>query len=124
MKYPDYAAWVEVQFVVVRRWYRKLMRKSCSDLVWVEFDSGLLPSATFRNSSRLNSDGQGANSFHGPGFPGLKKRSHTHGSRSWIKIDQSGNSKILELDKATVMRQCSLKLMRVSCVFIVVVESR
>ncbi|KAJ6350669.1 hypothetical protein OIU78_006747 [Salix suchowensis] len=30
------------------------------------------------------------------------------GNRSWIKIDQDGNSKILELDKATIMRHCSL----------------
>ncbi|KAM7269250.1 hypothetical protein ACFE04_024747 [Oxalis oulophora] len=37
---------------------------------------------------------------------GLKKRGH--GSRSWIKIDQDGNSKILELDKATIMKHCSL----------------
>lgn len=42
------------------------------------------------------------------GLPSLKKRGHGTGSRSWIKIDQNGNSKILELDKATVMRHCSL----------------
>lgn len=42
------------------------------------------------------------------GLPGLKKRGHGTGSRSWIKIDRIGNSKILELDKATVMRHCSL----------------
>ncbi|GKU99769.1 hypothetical protein SLEP1_g12566 [Rubroshorea leprosula] len=43
---------------------------------------------------------------HGSSFPGMKKRGH--GNRSWIKIDQNGNSKILELDKAKIMRQCSL----------------
>ncbi|CAH9115850.1 unnamed protein product [Cuscuta epithymum] len=42
------------------------------------------------------------------GLPGLKKRGHGTGSRSWIKIDQNGNSKTMELDKATVMRHCSL----------------
>ncbi|GLT27534.1 hypothetical protein SLA2020_025210 [Shorea laevis] len=43
---------------------------------------------------------------HGSSFPGMKKRGH--GNRSWIKIDQNGNSKILELDKAKIMRRCSL----------------
>ncbi|GER43807.1 magnesium transporter [Striga asiatica] len=41
-------------------------------------------------------------------FPGLKKRGHNLGSRSWILIDPNGNSKIVELDKFTVMRRCSL----------------
>lgn len=40
------------------------------------------------------------------GLSGLKKRGH--GSRSWIKIDQDGSSKILELDKSSIMRHCSL----------------
>ncbi|KAA8529341.1 hypothetical protein F0562_033860 [Nyssa sinensis] len=64
--------------------------------------------ASYQNTARFNSDGYRSNHFNGSGFPGLKKRGHAHGSRSWIKIDQSGNSKILELDKATVMRHCSL----------------
>ncbi|KAM7464452.1 hypothetical protein LguiA_032573 [Lonicera macranthoides] len=67
--------------------------------------SSFVESASSRNSSRLNLDGRGGVNFQGTGFPGLKKRG---GSRSWIKIDQSGNSKILELDKYTVMRHCSL----------------
>lgn len=37
---------------------------------------------------------------------GVKKRGH--GNRSWIKIDQEGNSEVLELEKATIMRRCSL----------------
>lgn len=40
------------------------------------------------------------------GIEGLKKRGHVN--RSWIKIDTMGESKILELDKATIMRHCSL----------------
>ncbi|KAK9750657.1 hypothetical protein RND81_02G211300 [Saponaria officinalis] len=40
------------------------------------------------------------------GFSGVKKRGH--GSRSWIKIDKYGNAKVLELDKAKIMRDCSL----------------
>ncbi|XP_009779149.1 magnesium transporter MRS2-5 [Nicotiana sylvestris] len=59
-------------------------------------------------SARFNTDGQANNNFHGPGLPGLKRRGQGHGSRSWIKIDEHGNSKILELDKATVMRHCAL----------------
>ncbi|EPS73169.1 hypothetical protein M569_01585, partial [Genlisea aurea] len=44
----------------------------------------------------------------GSSLPGLKKRGHNYGSRSWIQIDPNGNSKIVELDKFTVMRRCSL----------------
>ncbi|XP_022776750.1 magnesium transporter MRS2-5 isoform X2 [Durio zibethinus] len=60
-------------------------------------------STSSNNSERLNS---GAHAIRGSGFPGVKKRGHN--SRSWIKIDQDGNAKILELDKARIMRQCSL----------------
>ncbi|XP_015584536.1 magnesium transporter MRS2-5 [Ricinus communis] len=67
--------------------------------------SDLPDSAFFHNARRLNSDGYGN---HGTGLPGLKKRGHGHGSRSWIKIDQNGDLEILELDKATIMRHCSL----------------
>eukprot|EP00258_Populus_trichocarpa_P050490 XP_024466509.1 magnesium transporter MRS2-5 isoform X4 [Populus trichocarpa] len=56
-------------------------------------------------NGRLNLDGYGN---RGSSFPGLKKRGHALGNRSWIKIDQDGNSKILELDKVTIMRHCSL----------------
>ncbi|KAF9626651.1 hypothetical protein IFM89_038485 [Coptis chinensis] len=40
------------------------------------------------------------------GFSNVKKRGH--GSRSWIHIDKNGISKVLELDKGTLMRDCSL----------------
>ncbi|CAK8540444.1 unnamed protein product [Lathyrus sativus] len=43
---------------------------------------------------------------HRTGITGLKKRGHV--SRSWIKIDQDGNSEVVTLDKATIMRDCSL----------------
>lgn len=63
-----------------------------------------VPESTSSNhSERLNS---GAHVNRGSGFPGVKKRGHS--SRSWIKIDQDGNVTILELDKAKIMRQCSL----------------
>ncbi|KAL6983339.1 Magnesium transporter MRS2-5, variant 2 [Sarracenia purpurea var. burkii] len=70
--------------------------------------SGRPGNAVSHNSLRANLDGYTINHAHGSGFPVLKKRGHTQGSRSWIKIDQDGNSKILDLDKATVMRHCSL----------------
>lgn len=62
-------------------------------------------SASNHNTGRYNIDGYGKDLSRG-GFPGLKKRSHV--SRSWITIDQNGNSNTLELDKATLMRLCSL----------------
>lgn len=37
---------------------------------------------------------------------GWKKRGH--GTRSWIKIDKTGNSRVVKLDKGTIMRNCSL----------------
>ncbi|KAF7809037.1 Magnesium transporter MRS2-5 [Senna tora] len=61
-------------------------------------------------SALFNDNGQSSifslNSNHGSSISGLKKRGH--GSRSWIKIDQDGNSQIVTLDKATIMRDCSL----------------
>ncbi|KAG5240200.1 magnesium transporter CorA family protein [Salix suchowensis] len=68
---------------------------------------GGVPEPSSHGNARLNLDGYGYG-YRGSGFPGLKKRGHGHGNRSWIKIDQDGNSKILELDKATIMRHCSL----------------
>lgn len=65
-------------------------------------------SAASLNSVRFHSDRHGNHNIHGPSFSGFKKRGHNLGSRSWIKIDQTGNSKVLELDKFTVMRHCSL----------------
>ncbi|XP_042496445.1 magnesium transporter MRS2-5 isoform X1 [Macadamia integrifolia] len=59
------------------------------------------------NSATLGTNGpMNPPPFQGFSYPGMKKRGH--GSRSWIRIDQNGNSKILDLDKATLMRRCSL----------------
>ncbi|KAL6573517.1 Magnesium transporter MRS2-5 [Orobanche hederae] len=60
------------------------------------------------NFSRYDANGPANRSTRGPVFPGLKKRGHNLGSRSWILIDPKGDSKIVELDKFTVMRRCSL----------------
>ncbi|XP_056165834.1 magnesium transporter MRS2-5 isoform X3 [Syzygium oleosum] len=54
-------------------------------------------------SARFSAEGYGSRASN---ISSAKKRGH--GSRSWIKIDQEGNSKVLELDKATIMRHCSL----------------
>ncbi|CAL9248778.1 unnamed protein product [Arabidopsis halleri] len=51
----------------------------------------------------VNFEGQ---NNRGHPFSGLKKRGQS--SRSWVKIDQDGNSAVLELDKATIMKRCSL----------------
>uniref|UniRef100_A0A7N2LC43 Magnesium transporter n=1 Tax=Quercus lobata TaxID=97700 RepID=A0A7N2LC43_QUELO len=61
-------------------------------------------SASAHSSERFHSNG---NRSRGSSITaGLKKRGHR--SQSWIKIDKNGNSKTLELDKATIMRHCSL----------------
>lgn len=65
-------------------------------------------STSFLNSSRFYSEENGTQNACGMGFPGLKKRGHNLGSRSWILIDVDGNSEIMELDKFTIMRRCSL----------------
>lgn len=66
--------------------------------------SDLSESNHSHDAGRFHLDGHG---FRGaPVIQGLKKRGH--GSRSWIKIDENGDSKILDLDKATIMRHCSL----------------
>ncbi|KAF5179266.1 Magnesium transporter mrs2-like protein, partial [Thalictrum thalictroides] len=44
--------------------------------------------------------------FQGTDFLGLKKRGQ--GLRSWIRVDTSGNSQIMEVDKFTMMRRCDL----------------
>lgn len=48
----------------------------------------------------------GRQPFQGMDFLGLKKRGQ--GVRSWIRVDASGNSQIIEVDKFTVMRRCDL----------------
>ncbi|KAG6429789.1 hypothetical protein SASPL_107842 [Salvia splendens] len=65
------------------------------------FVSSLNPSIYYVN-------GIGRHNACGPGFPGLKKRTHNLGNRSWILIDTKGNLEVVELDKSTVMRRCSL----------------
>ncbi|XP_030470966.1 magnesium transporter MRS2-1 isoform X1 [Syzygium oleosum] len=48
----------------------------------------------------------GRQPFHGVDVLGLKKRGQ--GLRSWIRVDTSGNSEVIEVDKFTMMRRCDL----------------
>ncbi|XP_010906145.1 magnesium transporter MRS2-5 isoform X3 [Elaeis guineensis] len=71
--------------------------------------SPLIPSALPKPASfheGVKPDGTANTFFHGFGALGLKKRGH--GGRSWIQIDRTGESKVVTLDKATLMRQCGL----------------
>ncbi|KAF8389233.1 hypothetical protein HHK36_025926 [Tetracentron sinense] len=55
-------------------------------------------------SSRPSASGRPL--FQGMDFLGLKKRGQ--GLRSWIRVDSSGNSQIIEVDKFSMMRRCDL----------------
>ncbi|XP_077211343.1 magnesium transporter MRS2-5-like [Tasmannia lanceolata] len=66
--------------------------------------SNLLERISFPEGATL--DAVGRPLFQGFGFSYLKRR--CQGSRSWIQIDRNGNSKLLVLDKATIMRRCNL----------------
>ncbi|KAE8735649.1 Magnesium transporter MRS2-B [Hibiscus syriacus] len=48
----------------------------------------------------------GRQPFQDMDLSGLKKRGQ--GLRSWIRVDTSGNSQIIEVDKFTIMRRCDL----------------
>ncbi|XVE89010.1 hypothetical protein DITRI_Ditri19aG0115800 [Diplodiscus trichospermus] len=48
----------------------------------------------------------GRQPFQGMDLLGLKKRGQ--GLRSWILVDTSGNSQVIEIDKFTMMRRCDL----------------
>ncbi|KAG9455885.1 hypothetical protein H6P81_000393 [Aristolochia fimbriata] len=60
--------------------------------------------ATRDASSRPSASGRPL--FQGLDFLGLKKRGQ--GLRSWIRVDSSGDSQIIEVDKFTIMRRCDL----------------
>ncbi|XP_042506886.1 magnesium transporter MRS2-1-like isoform X2 [Macadamia integrifolia] len=63
-----------------------------------------------RPSSSVNPtswpSGSGRPLLQGMDVLGLKKRGQ--GLRSWIRVDTSGNSQIIEVDKFTMMRRCDL----------------
>ncbi|KAM0960248.1 hypothetical protein ACFX13_025914 [Malus domestica] len=73
----------------------------------------LLPPKVPKPASAVNlreasyrSSAFGRQPFQGVDVLGLKKRGQ--GLRSWIRVDTSGNSQIIEVDKFTMMRRCDL----------------
>nr|GMC73574.1 magnesium transporter MRS2-1 [Ipomoea batatas] len=62
-------------------------------------------SANIRDTSYRPS-ASGRQPFQGLDVLGLKKRGQ--GLRSWIRVDASGNSQVIEVDKFTMMRRCDL----------------
>ena len=52
------------------------------------------------------SSASGRTSLLGVDVLGLKKRGQ--GLRSWIRVDTSGNTQVMEVDKFTMMRRCDL----------------
>ncbi|KAF6163116.1 hypothetical protein GIB67_013815 [Kingdonia uniflora] len=66
----------------------------------------VLPDPISSNFSRFDTIGHGSSLIHG--FDSLIRKKRGQASRSWIRNNDNGNSMILELDKATLTRHCSL----------------
>jgi magnesium transporter len=79
-------------------------------LLMADLKERLLPpkpaSAINLRDSSYRSSSSGRQPFQGVDVLGLKKRGQ--GLRSWIRVDSSGNSQIIEVDKFTMMRRCDL----------------
>ncbi|KAH9667518.1 Magnesium transporter MRS2-1 [Citrus sinensis] len=75
-----------------------------------ELKERLLPpkpaSAINLRDSSFRPSASGRQPFQGVDVLGLKKRGQ--GLRSWIRVDVSGNSQIIEVDKFSMMRRCDL----------------
>lgn len=75
-----------------------------------ELKERLLPpkpaSAINLRDSSFRPSASGRQPFQGVDVLGLKKRGQ--GLRSWIRVDVSGNSQIIEVDKFSIMRRCDL----------------
>ncbi|KAL0342189.1 UNVERIFIED_CONTAM: Magnesium transporter MRS2-1 [Sesamum calycinum] len=63
-------------------------------------------SAVNLRDSSYRASASGRLPFQGVDVSGLKKRGQ--GLRSWIRVDVSGNSQVIEVDKFTMMRRCDL----------------
>ncbi|KAF5453305.1 hypothetical protein F2P56_028221 [Juglans regia] len=63
-------------------------------------------SAINLRDTAYRSSASGRQPFQGMDVLGLKKRGQ--GLRSWIRVDTSGNSQVIEVDKFTMMRRCDL----------------
>ncbi|XP_011034560.1 PREDICTED: magnesium transporter MRS2-1 isoform X1 [Populus euphratica] len=79
-------------------------------LLMADLKERLLPpkpaSAINLRDSSYRPSASGRQPFQGVDVLGLKKRGQ--GLRSWIRVDSSGNSQIIEVDKFTMMRRCDL----------------
>ncbi|CAO2839225.1 unnamed protein product [Amaranthus hypochondriacus] len=64
------------------------------------------PSVANLKDISYHPSGSGRPPVEGMDVSGLKKRGQS--SRSWIRIDTSGNSGVIEVDKFTIMRRCDL----------------
>ena len=87
--------------------FHKLFRASC---LMADLKERLLPpkpaSAVSLRESSYRPSASGRQPFQGVDVLGLKKRGQ--GIRSWIRVDSSGDSQIIEVDKFTMMRRCDL----------------
>lgn len=63
-------------------------------------------SAVNLRDASYRASASGRQPFQGVDVLGLKKRGQ--GLRSWIRVDSSGNSQVIEVDKFTMMRRCDL----------------
>ncbi|XP_035539258.1 magnesium transporter MRS2-1 isoform X1 [Juglans regia] len=83
---------------------------SLSSLSMADLKERLLPpkphSAINLRDTAYRSSASGRQPFQGMDVLGLKKRGQ--GLRSWIRVDTSGNSQVIEVDKFTMMRRCDL----------------
>lgn len=88
-----------------------LFFRSCrTSLVMADLKERLLPpkpaSAVNLRDTSYRPSASGRLPFQGVDVSGLKKRGQ--GLRSWIRVDVSGNSQVIEVDKFTMMRRCDL----------------
>lgn len=82
---------------------QQLESSTMADLKERLLASGSLPN--HRDGSNRPS-ASGRQPFQGVDVLGLMKRGQ--GVRSWIRVDTSGNSQVIEVDKFTMMRRCDL----------------
>ncbi|XP_022850028.1 magnesium transporter MRS2-1-like isoform X1 [Olea europaea var. sylvestris] len=87
-----------------------VFRSSRSSLVMADLKERLLPpkpaSAVNLRDLSYRPSASGRQPFQGVDVSSLKKRGQ--GLRSWIRVDASGNSQVIEVDKFTLMHRCDL----------------
>uniref|UniRef100_A0A803P0D4 Magnesium transporter n=2 Tax=Cannabis sativa TaxID=3483 RepID=A0A803P0D4_CANSA len=87
-----------------------MLKQFTADSSMADLKERLLPpkpaSAMNLRESSYRPSPSGRQPFQGVDVVGLKKRGQ--GIRSWIRVDSSGNSQVIEVDKFTMMRRCDL----------------